>query len=409
MRKTAVFGALFFTIFVDFFNLGLIYPLFTSLVFEGQGSLIPLDASSFYKNCVFGLLIAAFPFGQFLGAPYIGQLSDRHGRRKLLLLSLLGTIATLLICALGTYLANLPLILLGRFLGGVMAGNMTLAYASLADLSPPAEKVKNFALVPLAIGLGFALGPYLAAILMETTPFASPVLPLLFATLLGGVNFGWIAWKFPEMPTLEEKKGNALCGPFTILIKAVQTAQLRPYLFILFLMISANLLFCQFVGPLAIDRLHFTVLDVGYLYANIGFSVALGHLFLTPWFAKRTTSAQALGGSLTALAFCIALLLLASNPFLFHLATSLTLLACAVAYTNAMALVSNQAAADNQGEIMGVAVSVQSLAEFLPATLLAPFAAFAQTIPIIAALFSAVLAYLFLRPLQLPITVKKET
>src|SRR5271163_2280259 len=90
---------IFFTIFLDFYNLGLIYPIFSSLVYEGNGSLVAANASEFYKNVLFSFLIAAFPLGQFLGAPIIGQLSDLCGRRKLLIASLIGTSATLLICA----------------------------------------------------------------------------------------------------------------------------------------------------------------------------------------------------------------------------------------------------------------------------------------------------------------------
>lgn len=97
MKKGLILATIFFTIFLYFFNLGLIYPIFTSLVFEGNGNLIPLESSEFYKNAIFGGLVASFPFGQFLGAPVIGHLSDQYGRRKLLILSLIGTVATLFI------------------------------------------------------------------------------------------------------------------------------------------------------------------------------------------------------------------------------------------------------------------------------------------------------------------------
>lgn len=76
MKKSLILATIFFTIFLDFFNLGLIYPIFTSLVFEGNGNLIPLESSEFYKNAIFGVLVAAFPFGQFLGAPNTGYSSN---------------------------------------------------------------------------------------------------------------------------------------------------------------------------------------------------------------------------------------------------------------------------------------------------------------------------------------------
>lgn len=389
MKKALILSTIFFTIFLDFFNLGLIYPLFTSLVFEGNGNLIPLESSAFYKNAMFGVLVAVFPFGQFLGAPAIGHLSDQYGRRKLLILSLIGTVATLFICCLGVMLSNLYILVLGRFMGGLMAGNMTLAYASLADFSSPEEKVKNFALIPLATGLGFAGGPYLAGILAnpDTHAFAGPALPFLFATLLALVNLTLVYWKFPETSNVKQKGTiiKSLASSLTGLGKAFQQVSLRPYLWILFLMISSNLVFVQFVGPFAIDRFGINVTEVGYLYANIGIAVTLGHIFLTRRLANRYSSEQSLIWSLLCLAILITMLIFSSQVMILNVMTFLVMLACAVAYTNSMALVSNQADREQQGEIMGVAVSIQSCAEFLPAAILGLIASISQVLPLLVA------------------------
>lgn len=394
MKKNLILASIFFTIFLDFFSLGLIYPLFTTLVFEGNGELLSVESSDFYKNFLFGLLIATFPFGQFLGAPVIGYLSDQYGRRRLLIFSLIGAVITLLFCALGVVLSNCSLLLLGRFCGGLMAGNMTLAYAALADFSSQEEKVRNFALVPLATGLGFALGPYLAGILADpnTHSLAGPVLPFFFAALLTVINLGLVFWKFPETSVLrhhDEKLIQSVVQSFVRIRIAFQERSLRPYLWILFLMISSNFLFVQFVGPLAIERFSFSVTEIGFLYANIGLSVALGHIFLTRRLANRFSCEQSLVGSLLSLATLLIVVILSNQFIALHLVTFSVMLACAVAYTNAMTLVSNQAKPEQQGQIMGVAVSIQSCAEFLPATILSLFAFISQAFPLfIAAVFA---------------------
>jgi DHA1 family tetracycline resistance protein-like MFS transporter len=403
MRKGLILAIIFFTIFLDFFNLGLIYPIFTSLVFEGNGNLISLDSSEFYKNTIFGILVASFPFGQFLGSPGIGYLSDQYGRRKLLILSLIGTVVTLSICALSVIFSNLYILLLGRFLGGLMAGNMTIAYASLADFSSPEEKVKNFALIPLVTGIGFAGGPYLAGILAnpDTHMLAGPALPFTFATLLALVNLTLVFWKFPETSSMEQK-GNVIKSfalSMARLGKAFQKVSLRPYLWVLLLMISSNFVFVQFVGPFAIDRFNFNITEIGYLYANIGISVSLGHIFLTRKLANRCSPEYALKWSLICLSLLITMLLLSNQVMILHALTFLVMLACAVAYTNSMALVSNQANKDQQGEIMGIAVSIQSCAEFLPATLLGLIAFISQTLPLFTAALLAGSAYLILHTL----------
>jgi len=392
MKRNWALITVFFTIFLDFFNLGLIYPLFTSLIFEGNGGLIAADASVFYKNTLFGFLIAAFPLGQFVGAPFIGYLSDQQGRRKLLLLSLIGTATTLFTCGVGVFLGSLLLLFLGRLAGGLMAGNLTIAYASLADFSAEEEKVRNFALIPLAMGVGFSFGPYLAGILAnpETHALAGPTLPFLVATFFAFVNLALAYWLFPEtFIAIKTEATRPFSNSLIKLCEAFKQPTLRPYLWILFLMISANMVYVQFVGPFAIERFDFDVTQVGYIYANVGVTIALGHLFLTRRLAGRFVPERALKGSLLLLGLLIALSLFSFSPWILHGLTTLILLACAVAYTNAMALVSNRAEKDQQGEIMGVAVAIQSCAEFLPAALLGLIAFISEMVPLaVAALFA---------------------
>lgn len=399
MKKNLILVTIFFTIFLDFFNLGLIYPIFTSFIFEGDGALIPADSSDFIKNTVFGFLVGAFPLGQFVGAPVIGRLSDRLGRRTVLLATLFCTIITLLNCAIGVLYGILFLVFFGRLFGGVMAGNMTLAYASLADFSTQEDKVRNFALIPLASGLGFAGGPYFAGILAnpDTHSLAGPALPFFVATLLAVVNLVMVFVAFPETSTV--KQGSVQTddmSPLARVLKTLRNKSLRPYLWIFFLMISSNFVFVQFVGPFAIDRFNFTVTEVGYLYANIGIAVALGHTFLTRRLANWCACEQALVWSLSILGISLVLLIRSPNVTVLHILTFIVMLSCAVAYTNSMTLVSNHANKDQQGEIMGVAVSVQSLSEFLPAAILGTIAFLSQSIPLLAAAILAGLSLLIL-------------
>lgn len=395
--KKLVLVIVLFTIFLDIFNLGLIYPIFTSLVFEGNGGLVPPDSSEFYKNAIFGVLISLFPFGQFLGAPIIGQFSDHFGRRKLLIITLMGTVITLLICAFGLYFSSFLALFLGRFIGGLMAGNMTLAYASIADLSSEQEKVKNFALIPLVTGIGFAFGPYIAGELANPDfhSLAGPGLPFILAAAMSLLNLLLVVWKFPDTFT-PKKEIDVVKGYISSalnLLKAFRNPHVRPYLIIFFFMLSSNLLFVQFVGPFAISRFNLGITEVGYLYTNLGISVALGHLFLTRRLADHFSSERSLVYSLTSLCGLLIVLLFSNSVIMVHVLTFLIMLACAVAYTNSMALISNRASKDQQGEIMGVAVAVQSCSEFLPAIFMGLVAFLSQSIPVMVAAALAFLSY----------------
>lgn len=401
MNKRFTLSIIFLTIALDFFNLGLIFPIFSSMVFEGNGQLVSVDASEFHKNALFGILISVFAVGQFLGAPVLGKLSDTYGRRKLLVLTLFGAVATLLLCAVGIIMESIALLLIGRFVGGLMAGNMTLAYASLADLSAPEEKVRNFSLVPLATGVGFAGGPYVAGMMADwyADLFGGPALPFFLAAILSLVNLALAAWKFPESSAKVEHRLPILDG-FTAglrnITQFIRPNRMRPYFWILFLMISANLVFCQFVGPFAIEKFKINIRELGYLYANIGVSVALGHLFLTRKLGAYLSLESTLAGSLLCLSLLLVAVFIVPSLLLLHLITFLVMLACAVAYTNAMALVSNQATSDIQGETMGIAVSIQSCAEFLPAALLGLVASLLVGLPILVASVLSLLAFVIL-------------
>lgn len=412
MKNKAVVSIILLTVFLDFFNLGLIYPIFSSLIYENAGGLISSTSSDFYKTSIFGVLIGAFPFGQFLSSPVIGLFSDRYGRKELLTLSLIGTVVTLLMCAFGVIFSSLFLLLLGRFAGGLMAGNMTIAYASLADLSTPEDKVRNFALIPFVIGIGFALGPYLAGILANpnTHSLAGPALPLFTAAVFSLINLLLVWWRFPE--TLQEKPKDTTpihyFKNFNLLWKSFKNPFFRPYLWIVFLMISSNLVFVQFIGPFAIERFHISVTEVGYLYANAGIAVALGHIFLTRQLPKWFSVEASLKIGLLAMGLFLICFVFTFNFIFLHILTFFMMLSCAVAYTNSMALLSNRAEKEKQGEIMGVAVSIQSCSEFLPATLLGMVAFLSQSIPLLAASGFALLAWSILASVKDASTEKKK-
>lgn len=161
-----------------------------------------------------------------------------------------------------------------------------------------------------------------------------------------------------------------------------------------------------FAGPFAIDRFSFNVTEVGYLYANIGIAVSLGHLFLTRRLANRYSSEQSLIWSLLCLAILLAMLMFSSQVIILNVMTFLVMLACAVAYTNSMALVSNQANQEQQGEIMGVAVSIQSCAEFLPAAILGLIASISQVLPLVVAALLACSACLICYKLSMRFLVQ---
>jgi DHA1 family tetracycline resistance protein-like MFS transporter len=180
--------ALLFTVaFLDLLSFSLILPL------------LPYYAEHFGATpFIVGALTAAYAIGQVLGAPVIGRLSDRFGRKPLLVLSVAGSAASFVILGLAQ---TLPVIFAARFIGGLFGGNITVVQAYIADVTEAADRSKRFGLIGAAFGLGFIFGPP-AGGLLSVSGYS---VPALVAAGLEGLTLALIATVLPESLTSERK------------------------------------------------------------------------------------------------------------------------------------------------------------------------------------------------------------
>ncbi len=168
------------TLFLDVLGIGIIIPILPQLVTDFVGG--DAGEAAFY----YGLIASSYALMQFLFAPLLGALSDRFGRRPVILLSLFGFGVDYLILALAP---NLIWLLIGRLFAGIMGATITAANAYIADISTPQTRAQNFGLVGAAFGLGFILGPALGGVLGSI----APRLPFYAAAVLVLLNwlYGW--------------------------------------------------------------------------------------------------------------------------------------------------------------------------------------------------------------------------
>ena len=150
-RKPALIF-IFITLFLDVLGIGLVVPILPKLVEQLAGG--GMDSASFF----FGWLVGLYALMQFLFAPIIGSLSDRFGRRPVILLSLFGSGLDYFLLA---WAPTLPWFFLGRILSGISGANFSAAAAYIADVSPPEKRSANFGILGAAFGLGFIFGPAL--------------------------------------------------------------------------------------------------------------------------------------------------------------------------------------------------------------------------------------------------------
>lgn len=154
-RKPAL-GFIFVTLFLDILGIGLVAPILPRLIEELEHS----DPSAAAVS--FGILAASFGLMQFVFAPLLGSLSDRFGRRPVILGSLLGSGLDYLLLA---YAPNLTWLFVGRIIAGITSANIAAANAYIADISPPEKRAQNYGVIGAAFGLGFIAGPALGGVL----------------------------------------------------------------------------------------------------------------------------------------------------------------------------------------------------------------------------------------------------
>lgn len=191
--KQAALGFIFITMLIDVIGMGIIIPVFPKLIQEMING--NLSTASEYG----GWLMFAYSFMQFIFAPVLGNLSDRFGRRPVLLFSLLGFGLDYLFLAFAPTIAWL---FVGRLIAGITGASFTAASAYIADISTPEKRAQNFGLIGAAFGIGFIIGPVMGGILGN---YGSR-LPFIVAAALSLLNFLYGLFILPESLPAENRR-----------------------------------------------------------------------------------------------------------------------------------------------------------------------------------------------------------
>ncbi len=364
MNKKTLY-ILFITVLINMVGLGIIIP-FVPIIFKLK-DFFPQGYSATDINVVLGLLLAAYPFAQFFGAPLLGKLSDNYGRKRILSLSLLGSFTGYLLFALGIYLSSLSLLFVSRIIDGFTGGNISVAMASIADISKDEKsKVRNFGLIGAAFGLGFIIGPAIGGILSDTqiSPYFTTLTPFLGASFFALINLLYVYFKLPE--TLEHRLKNrvSIRGSFVNLKIAFTFPRLRTIFYALFWVNLGWVLFEYFFQVFLFGKFHFTSSNIAYLFVYIGFWIVLSQGYIVRKISNKVEAAKALKiALLPASVFLMAIVFINKEALYFVL----PLMAVFMGFSqpNFSALLSEHTEKDSQGEILGIRQSVISLSQFL--------------------------------------------
>jgi MFS family permease len=344
-RRTLIF--VFLTVFLDLLGAGILIPILPYLVRQFRS-----DAF------IVGMLALSFSAAQFIAAPVLGALSDRVGRRPVLIFSILGS-------AFGYFLFGLAgslwVMFLARIIDGATGGNISTAMAAIADVSAPKDRAKNFGIIGMAFGLGFIIGPALGGLLSKISLQA----PAYGAGCIGLVTAAFGYLMFPETLPPERRKTGIVTASESNPLKSVAAALARPeirmFLFALFFLNFAFAALQTNFSNYTMARFQFGPDDNAWAFAFIGLLAALmqGVVVrkLMPILGERKMAIQGF------VLFFFGFLLVAFAPTAFWIFPGIALIAVGSSFTNPTlnALISQRSSASEQGSILGTTQSVLSL------------------------------------------------
>ncbi|HLG25158.1 MAG TPA: MFS transporter [Candidatus Nanoarchaeia archaeon] len=386
---------LLFVVFLDLVGIGIIIPIIGPL-FLSTDSVLPHATSFATRTILMGFLIASYPIAQFFGAPILGALSDRHGRKKLLLTSLAGTFVGYLLFALALVTHNLPLLFISRIIDGFTGGNISIAMSSIADLSDEKSKAKNFGLIGMAFGLGFIFGPFIGGKLSDPAivSWFSLATPIWFAAILTALNILLLIFNFSETSTTRIHSEVSILTGFKNIKKVFSFPNLRVIFIVVFLLTFGFNFFTQFFQVFLIEKFNYTQSDIGEIFAYAGLWIAFSQGFVTRIVAKKFGPRKVLSVSSLLLGLSLPLLVIPDKSAYLYFVMPLIALFQGLTMPNYTAIISGLSAKDSQGEILGISQSIQSLGMAIPPIIAGFIISFNLNLPLIAAGALTLLAWL---------------
>lgn len=349
--RRAALAFIFVVVLIDVLSFGLIIPVLPHLI---KGFVGGESAGAAYWVAVFGTTFAAI---QFVTAPIQGALSDRFGRRPVILLSCLGLGLDFVLMALAQ---TLPWLLVGRIVSGITSASFTTANAYVADVVPPAQRAKSYGMLGAAFGVGFIAGPlvggWLGAIDLR--------LPFWFAAGLALLNFAYGWFVLPESLPPEKRAARfdwSHANPFGALLLLKRYPQVFGLAAVVFLANLAHYVYPSVFVLFADYQYHWGPREVSWVLALVGvMSVVVNAVLVgrvVAWLGERQTLLLGLGCG--AVGFLIYGLADVGWIFLVGLPVSAL---WALAAPATQALITQEVGPDVQGRIQGALMSLVSLA-----------------------------------------------
>jgi len=348
--KRSATALIFLIVFLDLLGVGLIVPLTPFIVkqFNSSGTAV-------------AMLTMAYSAAQFIATPVLGVLSDRFGRRPILISSLFGSgVGYVLFATAGM----LPLLYLSRVIDGFTGGNISTAQAYIADVTPKKDRAKAYGLVGAAFGLGFTLGPAFSALLSRIDLMA----PVWAAAGLSLVTMLLVVRFLPETLPREARRTKPIgfhdLNPASVLVRTMRIPAVAAMLAAIFAAAFAHAELRASLGVLLRDKFVFNEAHVGWVFTFIGFIAVLVQGGLVRRVSPKIGDRRAVLFGLPIAVLGYALIPLAPPAHWGWLLGALALmgLGAGIAMPSLTGILSRAAPLGEEGQVMGASQAISALA-----------------------------------------------
>lgn len=358
------YTALLLAVFLDGIGLGILFPTLTAVIITKGTSILAIGTTTDERFFIFNLVLMIYMVAWFFGSSIVSTLSDSIGRRKALILCMIGKCLGFLISAYGIAQASLPLIILGRLVDGFTNGTQAVSESVMADVSSHLQRATYIGYILLPLGIGLMVGAPLNTWLSNAAAYSwfTTATPFYGAAAISLISIFIFIFLFRE--SLPEKMRTQFTTKhlLTLYNDAIKHKNVRLLLVIFFITVCAWGAFYGGITGYAIQRWHFTGRQAALLtvLAGAGYVIAWG--FLVNFLSKRYSLLSIAVVTKICSAICILLFFAIPSPIAIWVMVILGTMFNATAYVCIYGLFSVQVNPERQGWVLGISNAVHFLA-----------------------------------------------
>lgn len=362
----------YFVLFVDNFAFAITFAIFGPLFVDSSYGFISKSMSVSSINIMLGIALATFPLGQLIGAPLLGDIADRFGRKKAFYITILGGTAGIVLSGVSIMIHSYIALILTRLITGFFSGNMSICLASIADLSPDEKtRARNFSVIIILTGVSWMLAILSGA--YYSNPSLTGQFNLAFPFFITGVlfiiTFLTTVYFFKETHKTDEPFHINLFQGFIDVIETFKIKKLRLLYLVYTLWILGWGVTLQWYNPFVLEKFQVSTISVNWSLFLLGITWMFGGYYVNNFLIHRWPGLPLIVIANALITVCLLGMSLMESFIPFAIFFAISCIPAAFSWPNIMNLISINAPGNIQGKVMGISQSFRSVS-FIIATFL---------------------------------------